>query len=96
MPAGFTPCHLLCRHGMATQMCGIIGLFTHEVHSEPQRLSEALWCSHTMLRPSFAMTQTAPGPHLCLQAILQCPSPQSAVTLTAVEASGPLFTLRPL
>ena len=59
MLSGFTPCHLLCRHGMATQMCGIIGLFTHEVCSEPQSFSEALWCSYTLLPPSSAMRQTS-------------------------------------
>ena len=66
MLSGFTPCHLLCRHGMATQMCGIIGLFTHEVCSEPQSFSEALWCSYTLLPPALLCVRPAHGSHLYL------------------------------
>ena len=94
MLSGFTPCHLLCRHGMATQMCGIIGLFTHEVRSEPQRLSEAPWSSHTAVRPTSAMSQTCAW--FTSVSVLECPSPESEVSLTAVKTSGPFFTLCPL
>ena len=78
----FTPCHLLCRHGLATQMCGIIGLFTHEVCCEPQGLK------HCIAPQSRYMSDCAWATSVCLRHTLASLSSQSAVTLTALKASS--------